>query len=48
LQTGNRWVGRMNGWSEKVDQALETKDHEIAELRARLEKLERRNGNPPA
>jgi predicted nucleic acid-binding Zn-ribbon protein len=48
LQTGSRWTGRMNDWSEKVDQALETKDREIAELRARLEKLERRNGNPPA
>src|SRR2546425_572188 len=48
LQTGSRWTGRMNDWSEKVDQALETKDREMAELRARLEKLERRNRNPPA
>jgi hypothetical protein len=43
LQTGSRWSGRMNDWAEKVDQALETKEREIAELRARLEKLERRN-----
>ena len=48
LQTGSRWTGRMNDWAEKVDQAFETKDREIAELRARLEKLERRNRNPPA
>jgi predicted nucleic acid-binding Zn-ribbon protein len=48
LQTGSRWTGRMNDWAEKIDQALETKDREIAELRARLEKLERRNGHPAA
>ncbi len=43
LQTGSRWTNRMNNWAEKIDQALETKDREIAELRLRLEKLERRN-----
>ena len=45
LQTGNRWIARTNDWTEKVDQALATKDREIAELRMRLEKLEKRNGN---
>jgi hypothetical protein len=44
LQTGSRWTNRMNEWAEKVDLALETKDREIAELRTRLDKLERRNG----
>ena len=34
----------MDDWAEKVDSALETKDREIAELRARLDKLERQNG----
>ena len=38
LQTGSRWTARMNDWAEKIDTALETKDREIAELRARLEK----------
>ena len=45
LQTGSRWIARTNDWTEKIDQALETKDREIAELRMRLEKLEKRNGN---
>src|SRR6266508_878333 len=36
LQTGSRWSARMNDWAEKVDAALEAKDREIAELRARL------------
>lgn len=48
LQTGSRWTARMNDWAEKIDQSLETQNREIAELRARLEKLERRNGHPPA
>lgn len=48
LQTGSRWTNRMNDWAEKVDQALETKEREIAELRARLEKLERPDGNSAA
>lgn len=45
LQTGSRWTSRMNDWAEKIDTALETKDREIAELRARLAKPE--NGNEP-
>jgi len=42
-QTGRRWSSRMDDWAEKVDAALETKDREITELRARLDKLEGRN-----
>ena len=44
LQTGNRWIARINDWSEKVDTALEQKDKEITDLRRRIEKLEKRNG----
>jgi predicted RNase H-like nuclease (RuvC/YqgF family) len=44
-QTGRRWSGRMDDWAEKVDAALETKDREIAELRARLNKLEGSQGH---
>ncbi len=42
-QTGARWSGRMDAWAEKVDAALEAKDHEIADLRERLQRLERRS-----
>lgn len=48
LQTGSRWTNRMNNWAEKVDQALENKNREIADLRARLEKLEERDRGPAA
>lgn len=41
-QAGTRWTSRMDVWAEKVDGALETKDREIAELRERLLKIERR------
>jgi hypothetical protein len=44
-QTGRRWSGRMDDWAEKVDAALETKDREIADLRARLDKLEESKGH---
>ena len=44
-QTGRRWSGRMDDWAEKVDAALETKDREIADLRARLNKLEESKGH---
>ncbi len=43
-QTGARWSSRMDAWAEKVDSALEAKDREIAELRERLIKLERKSG----
>jgi chromosome segregation ATPase len=42
-QTGARWSSRMDAWAEKVDGSLEAKDHEIAELRERLQRLERRS-----
>ena len=42
-QTGARWSSRMDAWAEKVDGALEAKDREIAELRERLQRLERRS-----
>jgi hypothetical protein len=45
IQTGSRWTSRMNDWAEKVDTALETKDREIADLRIRLEKIEKRVQN---
>jgi hypothetical protein len=41
-QTGRRWSARMDDWAEKIDQALETKDREIAELRQRLTNLEKK------
>ena len=40
IQNGSRWINRMNQWTEKIDSAMETKDREIGELRARLDKLE--------
>ena len=42
LQTGSRWTNRMNQWSEKVDAVLDVRDKQIAELRARIERLENR------
>ena len=42
-QTGARWSSRMDAWAEKVDAALEAKNREIAELRERLQRLERRS-----
>lgn len=47
-QTGRRWSAKMDVWAEQVDVALETKNREIAKLRARLDRLERaqQNGKP--
>ncbi len=42
-QTGARWSRRMDDWAEKVDAALEAKDREIADLRERLQRIERRS-----
>jgi hypothetical protein len=42
IQTGTRWTNRMNDWAENVDIVQEKTVQEIAELRARLEKLEKR------
>jgi hypothetical protein len=47
IQVGSRWTARMNEWSEKVDQTLEAKDREIAELRTRIEKLEGKSDQRP-
>jgi hypothetical protein len=33
----------MDVWAEKVDAALEAKDRQIADLRERLQRLERRS-----
>ena len=44
-QTGRRSSSKMDVWAEGVDTALETKDREIAELRARLDRLERAQQN---
>jgi hypothetical protein len=35
----------MDAWAEKVDGALEAKDRKIAELRERLQRLERRSAS---
>lgn len=42
-QTGTRWSSRMDAWAERVDSALEAKDREIADLRERLIRLERKS-----
>ncbi len=42
-QTGSRWSARMDAWAEKVDGSLVAKDREIAELRERLLRLERKS-----
>lgn len=42
-QAGTRWSSRMDVWAEKIDSALEAKDREIAELRERVNKLERKD-----
>jgi hypothetical protein len=42
-QTGSRWSAGIDVWAEKIDAAIEVKDREIAELRERLIKLERKS-----
>jgi hypothetical protein len=42
-QTGHRWSGRMDAWAERIDTALDIKDRQIAELRERIERLEKNN-----
>jgi hypothetical protein len=44
LQTGNRWIARLNDWSEKIDRSLEEKDRQISALSERLRKLEGEKG----
>jgi hypothetical protein len=41
-QTGRRWGGRMEEWAEKIDKALEVKDHQILDLTERLRRLEQK------
>jgi len=45
MKTGGRRIVVVETWAEKVDQALELKDRQIAEIRQRLERLEA--GNRP-
>lgn len=42
-QTGRRWSARIDDWSEKIDAALEVKDRQIAELRQRVDELEKKS-----
>ena len=46
LQSGSRWVNRMNQWSEKVDQQLAERNAKIQELEKRIERLEKNGGRP--
>jgi hypothetical protein len=41
-QAGTRWSSKMDAWAEKIDTAFEAKEREIAELRDRVLKLERK------
>jgi hypothetical protein len=34
LQTGSRWVNRMNQWAERIDQALSERDRHLLEHEA--------------
>lgn len=38
-----RWSAKMDVWAERIDQAVEARDREIAELRERLIKLEKKS-----
>lgn len=40
IQTGSRWTNRMNDWADNVDQALDRKSQEIADLHKRIDKIE--------
>lgn len=44
LRAGTRLTTRMSEWAERIDAALETKNHELAEVRKRLTKLEKKGG----
>jgi hypothetical protein len=41
-RAGTMWSSRMDAWVEKIDGVLDAKDREIAELRERLARMERR------
>jgi chromosome segregation ATPase len=42
LRSGGQRIVRLDDWAEKVDKSLESKDREIAELRERVIRLERK------
>ena len=42
LRSGGQRIVKLDDWAEKVDKSLETKDREIAELRERVLRLERK------
>ena len=48
IQAGSRWTNRMNHWAEKIDTAMDKKDVQIAELRDRIERLEKNGGSGTA
>ena len=43
LRAGSLWISRTDTWAEKVDASLEVKDREIADLRERIARLERKS-----
>lgn len=43
VNVGTRWISRMDGWADKIDVAMEARDREIAELRQRIERLEKKS-----
>jgi hypothetical protein len=45
LQTGSRWSNRMNHWAEKIDRQMDAQAKETAEIKERLDRLERDNGS---
>jgi hypothetical protein len=42
IQSGTRRIVRLDDWAEKIDQALETKDQQIAELYEEIRKLKQK------
>jgi len=46
LQTGSRWVNRMNQWAERIDRQFFERDERIRQLEERIQKLERNGGRP--
>jgi chromosome segregation ATPase len=42
LRSGGQRIVRFDDWAEKVDKSLESQDREIAELRERVLRLERK------
>jgi hypothetical protein len=40
LQTGSRWVNRMNQWAERIDRILAERDTRLGSVEKRVDKLE--------